>query len=68
MVANLQDINLVGGDEQAPPPASTSTIESLPYSTVTAQQIGNSVSIHNHQITDNQLLFTRTLLHTSMMT
>ena len=68
MVANLQDINLVGGDEQAPPPASTSTIESLPYSSVTAQQIGNSVSRHNRKITDNQPLFKRILLHASMMT
>lgn len=69
MVANLQDINLVGGDEQAPPPASTSTIESLPYSTVTAQQIGNnSVSRHNRKINENQPLFKRILLHASMMT
>ncbi|XP_061180558.1 uncharacterized protein LOC133189167 [Saccostrea echinata] len=39
MIAQLQDINLGGGTEQAPPPASTSTIESLPYNTVTAHQI-----------------------------
>ncbi|XP_062598946.1 E3 ubiquitin-protein ligase Praja-2-like [Saccostrea cucullata] len=39
MIAQLQDINLGGGTEQAPPPASTSTIESLPYNTVNAHQI-----------------------------
>lgn len=39
MIAQLQEINLGGGEEQAPPPASTSTIDSLPSIPVTDQQI-----------------------------
>lgn len=39
MIAQLQEINLGGGEEQAPPPASVSTIESLPSNQVTDQQI-----------------------------
>lgn len=39
MIAQLQEINLGGGEEQAPPPASASTIESLPSNPVTDQQI-----------------------------
>lgn len=41
MIAQLQEINLGGGEEQAPPPASVSTIESLPSNQVTDQQIGS---------------------------
>lgn len=44
MIAQLQEINLGGGEEQAPPPASVLTIESLPSNPVTDQQIGISYS------------------------